>query len=520
VEARRLDNEVRLADVVAGLSLISDLGFGLPAGEAMRTCLVATALARELNLSESEVADAFYASLLIHVGCISMSHETSVLFGNELTLTRAAAMTDLSDPDDYVATFIPEATRELAPAAKEQLRTSIITRGPSFGRFYDTASSEVVRSTAACIGLPSSTQRTVYELAESWQGDGAPTGLKGDDILPAARIVRVAADAAFFDDIGDVALAIDALKKRAGRTLDPAFVDAFVRDARGLLAEAAFPDPRDRILEVEPKPVAHRTRSELHVVAGAYGNATDLKSPFMHQRSTKVAALASAAAERGGLDTATVEQLRLAALLHDVGRVGVSDVVWEKPGPLTAMEWQDVRTHPYHSERILAMSRTLEPVARIAGMHHERMDGSGYHRGLNGSAIPMAVRILAASDAFVAMTQDRPHRAALTPDEATLRLRADATSGLLDADAVSAVLDEAGHGRGTRTRTLRPAGLSQREVEVLRLVARGLSNPQIAEQLVLSRRTVEHHVQHIYTKIGFSTRPAAALFAIQHDLLD
>jgi HD-GYP domain-containing protein (c-di-GMP phosphodiesterase class II) len=240
----------------------------------------------------------------------------------------------------------------------------------------------------------------------------------------------------------------------------------------------------------------------------------------MHQHSTKVASLASAAAEGGGLDTAAVEHLRIAALLHDVGRVAVSDVVWEKPGPLTMTEWQDVRTHPYQSERILATSRTLEPMARIAGMHHERMDGSGYHRGLSGSAIPITARILAASDAFVAMTQGRPHRVALEPDEATRQLRADATRGVLDPDAVSAVLDAAGHGRGPRRKTLRPAGLSRREVEVLRLVARGLSNPEIAEQLVVSRRTVEHHVQHIYTKIGASTRPAATLFAIQHDLLD
>ncbi len=175
--------------------------------------------------------------------------------------------------------------------------------------------------------------------------------------------------------------------------------------------------------------------------------------------------------------------------------------------------------HPYHSERILATSSTLEPMARVAGMHHERMDGSGYHRGCRAQELPPAARVLAAADAFHAMTQDRPHRDALTSEQAGEELKRDARAGRLDGDVVAAVLEAAG-GRGSRRRdNLRPGGLSEREVEVARLVAAGCSNQEVADQLVISRRTAEHHVQHIYSKVGVNSRAGLALFAHEHDLV-
>jgi HD-GYP domain-containing protein (c-di-GMP phosphodiesterase class II) len=254
-------------------------------------------------------------------------------------------------------------------------------------------------------------------------------------------------------------------------------------------------------------------------VARAFGDLADLKMPFTHGHSQGVAILAVAAADTLRLDEATRAQLEVAALLHDLGRVGVSNAVWEKPGPLTAAEWEQVRVHPYHTERILAASIVLEPMARIAGMHHERLDGSGYHRGSRGRDIPAAGRVLAAADAFQAMTQPRPHREALTADHAQEVLVTTSRAGKFDPDAVTAVLDAAGQQRPRRRRDLRPAGLSEREIEVLRLVAEGCSNRELAKRLHISPRTADHHVQHIYAKIGVSSRAAAALFALEHDLL-
>jgi len=225
------------------------------------------------------------------------------------------------------------------------------------------------------------------------------------------------------------------------------------------------------------------------------------------------------AGRRLGMDHSEVEGLEIAALLHDIGRVGVSNAIWEKPGPLTSVEWEQVRMHAYHSERILMSSPSLAPYAMTAGMHHERLDGSGYHRCSTASAQVRTVRVLAAADTYAAMRRSRPHRAELHPDAAAAAMRQEAAAGRLDADAVDAVLEEAGH-RVDRRQRHRPAGLSEREAEVLVLIAQGDTNAEVAEQLFISRRTAEHHAQHIYAKIGVSTRAGAALFAARHGLVE
>jgi HD-GYP domain-containing protein (c-di-GMP phosphodiesterase class II) len=407
----------------------------------------------------------------------------------------------------------------MRPLSRVRAATFVVTRGKSFGKRHETASCEVARETARRLGMPGTLQRALYEIHEWWRGGGAPRGLQGEEIALSARIARVASDAALFDDIGGPELATDALRRRAGGTLDPSIVQVFIGKARPLLAEANVGDPRERILQVEPEPAIHKDRDELPQVAAAFGALADLKTPFTYGHSKDVARLAKAAAESLRLDTASVSRLHVAALLHDLGRVGISNAIWEKPGPLSAAEWEQVRMHPYHSERILANSRAFEPIASIAGMHHERLDGSGYHRGSRARDIPAASRVLAAADAFQAMTQKRPYREALTPDQAATELVGDSRAGRLDPDVVAAVLEAAGTQRLSHRRDLRPAGLSERETEVLRLVAEGCSNPEIAKRLYISRRTAEHHVQHVYAKIGVSSRAAAALFALEHDLL-
>jgi HD-GYP domain-containing protein (c-di-GMP phosphodiesterase class II) len=272
------------------------------------------------------------------------------------------------------------------------------------------------------------------------------------------------------------------------------------------------------MLAAEPEPVLERKESELADIAAAFGDLADVKMPFLHGHSRRVANLASGAARRLGLDSAEARRIEVAGLLHDVGRVGVSNAVWEKRGPLTRIEWEQVRMHGYYSERIVATSPSLAPLAPLVGMHHERLDGSGYHRSCTAAGIPTAARLVAVADAFAAMLQPRPHRPVLSVEQAVAALTADTALGRFDHDATAAVLAEAGH-PAPRNRRSRPAGLSGREVEVLGLIAAGCSNAEVARRLVISRRTAEHHVQHIYAKIGVSTRAAAALFAVQHDVV-
>jgi HD-GYP domain-containing protein (c-di-GMP phosphodiesterase class II) len=299
---------------------------------------------------------------------------------------------------------------------------------------------------------------------------------------------------------------------------DPEICAGFLVRGDELLSAIDKEDPLPAVLEAEPKPVSLVSTERLDDCARAFADMIDLKTPFTHGHSVGVAELAAAAGKGFGLDDEEVTSLWRAGMLHDLGRVAVPDGIWEKRGPLSEGEWEQVRLHTYHSERILSRADALSAAGRIAGMHHERLDGSGYHRQSTGSALPMTARILAVADSYQAMTQTRPHRPALPHEVAASELESAVEAGELDAEAVRAVIEASGH-ESRRLVSQRPAGLSEREVEVLRLLAAGLSNREIANKLFISRRTAESHVQHIYTKIGFSTRAGAAMFAMQHDLI-
>jgi HD-GYP domain-containing protein (c-di-GMP phosphodiesterase class II) len=509
---------LRLADVLASLSLVADLGFGLPPEQSMRSSLVATALARHAGLPEREVADAFYTALLEHVGCIGFAHETSARYGDEMAVNAAAARTNMADPRDLFVTYLPAVTRGRGPLERVRVALLEVISGSRFGQAFVTATCEVGRATARRLGLSDGVQRGIHEVYESWNGSGGSMGLRGEAISLPARIVQVGATAALFDHIGGRDLALKVVRQQAGTILDPSLAALFASNAETLLA-AVPADPHAALLELEPRPERSVPASRLVEVAAAFADLADLKSPFLLGHSSGVASLAHDAGRRLGLDALATGRLHVAAFLHDLGRVGISDSVWEQPGPLSASQWEQVRLHPYHSERILARSTALRPMAEIAGRHHERLDGSGYHRGSVARELPLPARILGAADAFQAMTQARPHRAALSADEAAAAVLDDVRTGLLDADAAAAVLEAAGQGT-SRPRRPVPAGLSEREVEVLREVALGRTNREIAERFTISPRTAEHHVQHVYTKIGVSSRAAAAMFALEHDLLD
>ncbi|MGH2476432.1 MAG: HD domain-containing phosphohydrolase [Candidatus Limnocylindrales bacterium] len=509
----------RLADLLAGLSLVADLGFGLPPEQSMRSCLVATSLARRLGLAEAEVAEVFYTALLEHIGCSGFAHEAALRYGDEMVVNAAAVRTNTADPRDVFATLMPAITRGRGPLGWARVVLSEIVDGAGAGRGFATSACEVGRATARRLGLPEGVQRGIHEVYEQWNGKGAAQGLRGEAISLPARLTQVAATAALFEHIGGLDHAVGAVQRRKGGLLDPSIVDAFVAVAADVLAEAAVDDAPGAILAAEPEPAVWVAAADLAGVAAAFGDIADLKSPYLHGHSAGVARSAREAALALGLDASAVEGLHVAALLHDLGRVGVSDAVWERPGPLSGGHWEQVRLHAYHSERILARSDALRPLAELAGMHHERLDGSGYHRGSRARDIPPAARILAAADAFRGMTEVRPYRPAHGLDEAATLVRDEVRAGRLDEAAVEAVLAGAGH-KATTRRTQQPAGLSEREIEVLRALADGLTNRAIAERCAISPRTAEHHVQHIYDKIGASSRAAAALFAMQHDLLD
>jgi DNA-binding CsgD family transcriptional regulator len=307
-------------------------------------------------------------------------------------------------------------------------------------------------------------------------------------------------------------------RQRAGGAFDPALVERFCQVAPQICASLDVEALWDTVLDAEPGARPGLSPEQLETGTRALADFVDLKSPYLVGHSSGVAALAATATQRCGLPPSDVICARQAGYLHDIGRVGISAAIWSKPGALTDGEWERVRLHPYYTERIFARSVPLASLGAIGALHHERLDGSGYHRSLPAPLLSPVVRILTAADVYHAMTEPRPHRPALPPEAAADALRQEVRHGRLDGEAVNAVLTVAGH-RVSPTRRGWIAGLSDREVEVLRLVARGLSNQQIADRLSISKQTAGHHIRHIYDKIDVSTRAAAALFAMQHNLI-
>jgi HD-GYP domain-containing protein (c-di-GMP phosphodiesterase class II) len=315
---------------------------------------------------------------------------------------------------------------------------------------------------------------------------------------------------------GDAAVAL--ARARSGKQFDPDLAAVFVAAAGDVLDGLERASTWRDVIAAEPALTRGLTDDELDRALGAIADFVDLKSPYMLGHAPGVAQLVTGACEALGFDAATAAVCRRAALAHGLGRLGISNAIWDKPGPLGAGEWERVRLQPYLTERMLRQSTHLAPVGALAAQVRERLDGSGYPRGLAGDGLAPPARVLAVADVYQAMLEPRPHRPARTPAAAAVELRAQARAGRLDGDAVEAVLVAAGH--RARVRRQRPAGLTAREVDVLRLVARGLSSKDIATELVISPKTARNHIEHIYAKIGATSRVAASHYAIRHGLLE
>jgi putative nucleotidyltransferase with HDIG domain len=504
----------RLLGLLGGLAAVTDLGTGSAADESLLRCVVASRLARVADGDDDLVREVVYVSLLEHLGCTAYAHESGVIFGDDIVSTKLALMIDESDPRDLLRVWVPGMAAASGRSRTRVLTTTVRTMR-KVGAVAPVATCEVATEAARRLGLPDPVQQGIHHVVTMWNGKGYPDPA-GEQIPLSTRLMQVAGVAVMFYLHAGPEAAVAAVRQRSGTYLDPGLVDLFLPHAGDLWGDLHSVDAYQAALDSEPDPVHLVDEPELEAVARTFGDLIDLKSPWLQGHSAAVAELAAAATEGLGLN-GDVTTVRIAGYLHDIGRVAVSSRIWSKAEPLSATEHDQACLHPYHGERVLARVPALSEVAQLAGQHHERLDGSGYHRGLTADRLSMAARVLATADAYQTLIEDRPDAAAVPADTAAKRLRQEARAGRLDGDAVEAVLEAAGH--DAHARRSRPAGLTERQIEVLRLIAAGLSNRDIADRLVISRRTAEHHVQDVYTKIGASTRAAAALFAMEHGLL-
>ena len=508
-------DEVRAAELIAALCLATDLGTGLPLEHGLHSTLIATRLADRLGVDAETASQTYYACLLFYVGCTADAEVTADLF-DEGALNKHFAPVMFGSRAQMIAGVMRAlAPPGGAPPVRALQAAGRLPRALSAHRRHIAALCQVAQMLTEQLGLPASVHGLFVHLTERWDGKGEPAGLSGEDVPLPLRIVHVARDAAFQRLVGGDDHAARVVRERAGHAFDPAIATHLAADAGPILAFDANTSAWDEVIAAEPEPRLMLRGAAIDRALAAMGDFADLVSPYLVGHSSGVAELVMLAGQKSGLDEARLGSLRRAAMVHDVGRVAVPAGIWQKPGPLTADEWERVRLHAYHSERVLAHSAFLAALTPVATAHHERLDGSGYHRGSVAAMLESPSRLLAAADSYHAMTEPRPHRQPLAPEAAADALSQEARTGRLDTDAVAAVLDAAGQ---RVPRFERPAGLTEREAEVVCLLARGLQTKQIARALGISVKTADHHVQNAYGKIGVSTRAAAALFAMQHGL--
>jgi HD-GYP domain-containing protein (c-di-GMP phosphodiesterase class II) len=507
-------SEFRLAELVAAISLATDLGMGQPMEQALRTCLISVGLGERLGLSPDELSEVYYVALLRFLGCTADGPEVAGLnLGDDIALRVATAPVYGAAPADIFRGFMPKLGEGLPPLRRAALVAGFMANGMSRMRQGLAAHCEVAEHLAQRLGLAPGVRRGLGESFERWNGRGYPGKAKGERIALSARIVSLARDAEVLNRVAGTVEAILIVRhRRNAGTYDPALADLFAQHGTELLQRLDESPCWEAVLAAEPSPYPWVPQSRLDRMLEVFADFADFKCVYTAGHSREVSRLGALAS--GESDAALV---RRAGLVHDLGRVGIPSGVWDKRGALGAGEWERVRLHAYYTERILLRSPALAPLAPYAAMHHERLDGSGYHRGCPAADISRPARTLAAADAYQAMSQERPHRHALSPQEASAQLSSEVAKGRLDRDAVEAVLQSAG--QPVRLPRESPADLSEREIEVLRLICRGQSKKEAANQLHIAPSTVDHHIRHIYEKVGVSTRAGAAIFALEHDLL-
>ncbi|GGJ44998.1 HD domain-containing phosphohydrolase [Deinococcus roseus] len=505
----------RMAEVMAVLSRATDLGMGQPLDFAMCSCVLSVRLGEALGLSAADLQAIYYQALMRYIGCNVDTQLLSAIVGDEMAFRSDFAHIDTIDTLALLQT-LTRAVGRTHPERSGLALWSTVARGmlhlPAVRASF-AGHCEVAQRLATRLGFAAPTIEALGQLYERWDGQGVPRGLKGEAISVAVQVVTMAQDMLIFHRLDGPEAAVRQAKARSGKAYAPRVVEVFCARADRLLSSVGPDLAWSEVLNLEPGPSITLTEKQFTEACTALADFVDIKSPFTLGHSSGIAALAVKAAQHLKWPVQDQHLIQRAALVHDLGRTGVSAGIWDKPGSLNEQEWEQVRLHPYHTERILSRSGLFAPLSRIAASHHERCDGSGYHKGMDLQDLPS--QVLAAADVYHALTENRSHRKAFVAGQAAEMLEKLAKQGQLEKTSVAAILKAAGHQTALQGRT----PLSDRELEVLKLLAQGHTTKKVALELGISPKTADHHIQHIYTKIGVSTRAGATLYAMEQRLL-
>lgn len=510
--------QLSLGELVAIFALGQDNAFGQPLESQLRSTLLATWLAQSAGLPMEVAAATYWAAQLRYLGCTGHAHEVAVYFGDEIEARARTLAYDAASPADVLRDVLAHGHPRQRGLARIGAVAAILAGGRKFAEMNFRTGCEVADVLADRLGMAQPVRDALQCSFERWNGKGQPRGARGDQIPLPMRIVHLTQDAEVLARLHSPQEAIRIVGQRSGRAYDPDLAAEFARIAGDLFAELDKTDPWDVVLALEPAPRQVIDGAGLDRMLTVAADFIDLKSPYTAGHSRAVAELTATACERAGLPADQVACARQAALVHDLGRTAVPNSIWDKPASLTRAEFDRVELHPLLTEQMLRRSAALARLNPVAAAHHEKADGTGYVKGLRAAQMELPARVLGAADRYQAMTQARAHRPAFTSAAAAAELRRMAADGEVDREAAELVLGAAGHQPARAVRE-HPKGLTDREVEVLGLVALGLTTREVAARLTISPKTADTHIQHIYLKIGSTTRGAAALFAIQHGLV-
>ena len=510
------DSGVRLGEVLTAIALAADLGLGQPLDHVLRSCVVATRIADHIGAAPEDRDATYWTTLFMAAGCTGSSYELSQLFGDDI-----AFRSDISwitpTPINMLRFMLGRAGSNRGPLARTKVRFDLLRTKLSALEQSLVAHCHVSARLAERVGLGERVTTSLLQTFARWDGKGLPRGLSGEEIMLPIRITNVANVVTAYAHERGVDASAECVKLFSGTEFDPRLCEMWTSTAHELLTGMDEESVWERVVADQPAGRRSLTESQLDEALELIADYADLKSPWFTGHSRGVSSLAVAAAQAAGLSDPDIVTLKRAALVHDIGRNGVPNSIWDKPGPLTEDEMERVRLHAYYTDRVLHRASRLSLLGSVASSAHERSNGSGYPRAISGATIPLLGRFLEAADAYHAMLEDRPHRVALTRDAAAKELRRGVYAGEFDGAAVDAVLAAAGH--APRRKPAAPAGLTPREIEVLALASRGSTTRAVAHKLGISPKTVGNHLERIYTKIGVSTRAEAAMFAMQHGLL-
>jgi HD-GYP domain-containing protein (c-di-GMP phosphodiesterase class II) len=523
-DSRQSAASTSLARLLTAFTFASDLAFALEFEDGIRSTYVACKIADKLGLTGDDWTNVYYTALLKDAGCTCYTSQFAELFQtpDELVARREGVVFGGARPENAMAwlqQYVGTDMQSLGRAA--HLAYVAANAGAAFKDAWE-SSVEVCSRISERLGMPAAIRDAEMALGEQWDGGGFPGRLKGDEIPLITQIItptfiwppvrnRFGREAA-------VALA----REQRGNAFSPVVCDAFI----DLAQDEAFwevlesPEIVDIVIGMEPDgPLAVVDEQRFDALADAFADFIDLKSPYFAAHSRRVAKVAEQIARLMHCPEDEVKQIRRAALMHDLGIVGVPSRILNKPeARLSATERDTLRLHSYSTERIVDRVPAFALLKPLMGNHHEHIDGSGYFRGLKGRDIPFGARVIAVANRLDELTHEVPEAPGISLAEALNVIAAEAGTQL-DSEIVDVVRKNLGEKLLPQAPRAWPAGLSDREIEVLRLASKGLTRKQVADELGITENTVRHHLEHIYGKTGTTTRVGATLFAMENNLL-